>query len=97
MTGAGIIKFLASTGVISPVYFSICYAMVEESIKRSLRRLCFYKCLSVHGGGCLPQCMLGYTPREQTTPLRSACWEIRATSGRYASYWNVYLYLLVTP
>ena len=51
MTGAGIIKFLASTGVISPVYFSICYAMVEESIKRSLRRLCFYKCLSVHRGG----------------------------------------------
>ena len=22
------------------------------------------------------------------TPLRSACWEIRSTSGRYASYWN---------
>ena len=26
------------------------------------------------GGGCLPKCMLGYTP------LRSACWEIRAIS-----------------
>ena len=25
---------------------------------------------SVHGGGdCLPQCMLGYTPQEQTPPL----------------------------
>ena len=46
-----------------------------------LRRLCFYRRLSVHGGewGCLPQCMLGYhTPQEQTpnppgadTPLRS--------------------------
>ena len=22
------------------------------------------------------------------SPQRSACWEIRATSGRYASYWN---------
>ena len=47
-----------------------------------LRRLCFYRCLSVHRGvGCLPQCMLGYhppgadtpppradTPREQTLP-----------------------------
>ena len=51
----------------------------------------------------MPQCMLGYTPWsrppwEQTAPpgadpppLHSACWEIRATSGRYASYWNAYL------
>ena len=23
-------------------------------------------------------------------PRSSACWEIRATSGRYASYWNAY-------
>ena len=29
----------------------------------------------------------GTHPREQT-PLCSACWEIRSTSGRYASYWN---------
>ena len=27
----------------------------------------------------------------QTRPLHSAYWEIRATSGRYASYWNAYL------
>ena len=25
----------------------------------------------------------------------SACWEIRATSGRYASYWNAYLLSMV--
>ena len=30
------------------------------------------------------------TPRPGT-PLRSACWEIRSTSGRYASYWNAIL------
>ena len=31
-------------------------------------------------------------PPEQTPPPRSsACWEIRATSGRYASYWNTFL------
>ena len=24
--------------------------------------------------------------------LHSACWEIRPTSGRYASYWNAYLF-----
>ena len=35
------------------------------------------------------------TPREQTPPLRSACWEIRSTSGRYASYWNAILFYLV--
>ena len=55
---------------------------------------------SVHtGGGCLPQCMLGYTPPpppEQTPPgsrhpLCSACWEIRATSRRYTC-WNAYLF-----
>ena len=46
-------------------------------------------CYSVHRGEeGLPQCMLGYTPL-----LRSACWEIRATSGQYASYWNAYLFV----
>ena len=28
------------------------------------------------------------------TPLHSACWEIRATSRWYASYWNAYLFIL---
>ena len=33
-----------------------------------------------------------YTPRGPGTPSRtSACREIRATSGRYASYWNAIL------
>ena len=94
--------------------------------KRSLRRLCFYTCLSFCPQGCLvrgglPQCMLGYhppgpgiprsqdqapprpgTPPEPDTPpgtrhprLCSACWEIRSTSGRYASYWNAILLFLV--
>ena len=31
-------------------------------------------------------------PRADTpAPLHSACWEIRSTSGRYASYWNAIL------
>ena len=29
---------------------------------------------------------------EAGTPQRSACWEIWATSGRYASYWNAILF-----
>ena len=71
-------------------------------------------CHSVHRG-CLPQCMLGYTPPGADTPWSkqlspgantppprsshppsSACWEIRPTSGRYASYWNAYLLFKVS-
>ena len=33
-------------------------------------------------------------PSDQAPPLRSACWEIRSTSGRYASYWNAILLLI---
>ena len=38
-------------------------------------------------------------PKEQTPPTRSrhsrrsACWEIRAISGRYASHWNAILFI----
>ena len=32
------------------------------------------------------------TPLGADTPLRSACWEIQATSGWYTSYWNAYLF-----
>ena len=31
-------------------------------------------------------------PLVADTPLRSACYEIWATSGQYASYWNAYLF-----
>ena len=33
-------------------------------------------------------------PQDQPPPLRSACREIRSTSGRYASYWNAILLFL---
>ena len=32
------------------------------------------------------------TPPRADTPQSSACWEIRAITGRYASYWNAYLF-----
>ena len=32
-----------------------------------------------------------YTPGPGTHPRSSACWEIRTTSRRYASYWNAFL------
>ena len=64
-------------------------------------------CHSVHchSGQVHPQTR--YTPRDQVHPLpgpgtpplwvevpprSSACWEIQATSGRYASYWNAFLF-----
>ena len=37
-----------------------------------------------------------YTPPDQVHPPKSACWEIRATSGRYASYWNAFLLLIIS-
>ena len=36
----------------------------------------------------------GTPPGTRTTPQSSACWEKRATSGRYASYWNAFLFKL---
>ena len=58
-------------------------------------------------GGCLlpggiPTCTEADPPWEQTPgsrhppPPLSACWEIRSTRGRYASYWNAILYLRAT-
>ena len=45
---------------------------------------------SVHGGGCLPQCMLGYTVSSASACLyRHGC-----CCGRYASYWNAFLFTL---
>ena len=55
-------------------------------------------------GGGVPQCMLGYphppqadTPRSRHPPPRNRHPPpgIRLTSGRYASYWNAYLFLLL--
>ena len=31
-------------------------------------------------------------PSKEPPSLRTACWEIRSTSGRYASYWNAILF-----
>ena len=33
-------------------------------------------------------------PPRADTPLRSACWELRSTSGWYRSYWNAILFSL---
>ena len=95
--------------------------------KRSLRRLCFYKCLSFCPRGvCFSACWDttpppsrhraplppptsrhhppgpgtprpgmppgAGTPWDQAPAQSSACWEIRSTRGRYASYWNAILF-----
>ena len=38
----------------------------------------------------------GWYPSMQTPPRSSACWEIRATSKWYASYWNAFLLSLTS-
>ena len=115
------------------------YKLIFTARKRSLRRLCFYTCLSVHRGEYLgrhpswadtpltgtppgqvhpwagtptpwagtpnsPQAgtppgrytpLGGYTPRQVHPSWSSACWEIRATSRWYASYWNAFFFILL--
>ena len=59
---------------------------------------------SVHGGeGVCPLACWDTPPRTRDRPppgsrppQRSACWEMQATSGRYAPYWNAYLIQWVT-
>ena len=89
--------------------------------KRSLRRLCFYRCLSVHtggrvwllpgglhgcsGGACVVApgggaCVVAPGERVWLLPggMRGIRWdkEIRLMSGRYASYWNAFLFEIVS-
>ena len=92
----------------SEILHSLIFCAIDPSYniftarKQSLRRLCFYACLSFcSGGGGLLHFMLGCTPLDQRQasppgsrhplPQRSACWEIRTTNGRYASYWKAVL------
>ena len=44
------------------------------------------------GPGTPPSQGPGTPPGTRYTPLISAWWEIRTTSGRYASYWNAFLF-----
>ena len=75
--------------------------------KRSFRQGKIFTpvCHSVHRGGGVPappdQVHSPGTrypprdqlhPRDQVPPRTSACQEIRATSSRYASYWNAFLF-----
>ena len=49
--------------------------------KRRLRRLCFHRCLSVHGRG--EHCMLGYTPPSRQSPGRHLPLGRHAPLGRH--------------
>ena len=69
----------------SAIIYCIYIPFVFTAGKRSLRRLCFYTCLSVHTG-----------PWAGAPLWSSACCEIRATSKQYASQWNVFLLYKIT-
>ena len=83
-----------------PTYYSACNEVGARS--------CFYTCLwFCSHGGCRSLYMLGETPCQSRYPPRADTptpweqtpppgadtpWEIWATSGRYASCWNAYLF-----
>ena len=71
------------------------HCIVQQYIYRP--QTMFAKAMFLHLSVILftgPQCMLGYhTPPPR--PLCRACWEIRSTSGRYVSYWNAILFMLL--
>ena len=50
-------------------------------------------CHSVHKGEASDSVHAGIPP--PLPPGSRACWEIRSTSGRYASYWNAILFRYV--
>ena len=72
------------------------YSVSDPSVicylpQRSWGKVMFLHMSVILFTGGLPQCSLGYPP-----PGSSLCWEIRTTSGRYASYWNAFLLRLLS-
>ena len=88
-------------------YFSLSLlTKLVTARKRSLRRLCFHRCLSVHRGGvCTIACwgtaflgrhqpgrhLPGQTPPWADTPSSTMHAGIWSTNRRYASHWNAFL------
>ena len=87
---------IPSANVVAKVMFlhlSVCYS-VHRGVSASVHA-------GLHPPGAdTPPRSRHPPPKEQTPPrsrhpLRSACKEIRATSGRYASYWNAFLFEII--
>ena len=60
------VEMTIEAGGMHPTGMHFCQVFITAS-KRSLQRLCFHRCLSVHGR-CLLHCMLGYTPESRHAP-----------------------------
>ena len=66
---------------------TLCYRP-QRSVYDSVQRgVCPIACWDTPPTGTIGK----HPPPEQTPPGHSACWEIRATSGQYASCWNAIL------
>ena len=69
------------------IYLQLWQKLTQVNQNReALRRLCFYRCLSVHRGGRAWQgaCVAG-----------GACVADTTRYGRYASYWNAFLLYMI--
>ena len=78
------------------------------TVRNEVAKVMFFTGVCLSTGGCLPQCMLGYhplpgadTPPEQTPPgadtpqSRHPSPRYGHCCGRYASYWNAFLFQTV--
>ena len=89
------IRFVFHVNVHGRLLMKICKAFSFPSPKPEVYKhwqttLFISVCLS--GGSASVHAGIADPSLGADTPLRSACWEIRPTSGRYASYWNAYLF-----
>ena len=94
------LRYGPQAGSTHPTGMHSCFHDIITTHKHSLRRLCFYTCLSVilftggacSGGGSAPRgwgCLLpggGGVCAPPTHPPDGIC------CGRYASYWNAFLF-----
>ena len=81
------------------------HSYIFTACKTKFAKVTFLQ-VSVCPQGCLPHCILGYTPRQTPPPSRHPQTDthpgqtppstvhagIQSTSGRYASHWNAFLF-----
>ena len=75
------------------ISMEVCAFTIITARKRSFRRLCFHRCLSVHRGRA--ETPLDKEPPWTETPPPGHRPSHTVTCGRYTSYWNAFLSLII--